>query len=289
MNYQNVTFLFFSSFLSIGHIFASITTEIEKQPNQKITQVPYNVEFDSEKYLQMENYSHIQPDFKEDVLSGGMKETLEICAGKGNALKDILKTQKLKSAYPSIHYTVVENSLENMTSIQKVYKSYSPPKKDNWLGCASKDVVDYLTTNLDKKRNKFDCVFAGFALHVLGKEKFIPTIKGLFDVMKEGGFLYITQHSLSGKTYDEEYIENVRQEKLLPFWVKDRFYSDPITMEKLLEVFGFDVIQCSLYVDTNLTLGCRTQYLGIIAQKVSDFYKEEKVKLYEAATLDSET
>jgi SAM-dependent methyltransferase len=235
--------------------------------------------FDEERYAQVSGYNYIQPDFRNSVLSGP-SEVLEICAGQGQVLGNILERRNASPDSTPLTYTVVENSKTNMEKIKEVFRKSK--RNGDRLYFAQKDLVEFLETNLEGKRNKYDHVFGGFALHIFAPKSFVAIVNGLFDVLKEGGQLYLTQHSFSGERYNDEYIQKVKQGQLLPFWSKDGFSSDPVTMEKLLNAFGFQVIKSGLYQEIygNETT---TKYLGIIAQKNTALYNAEKVRQYNDA------
>jgi phospholipid N-methyltransferase len=244
----------------------------------------YGSTFDQEKYAQIGGYKAIQPEFMDNVLRGPIEaplEVLEICAGQGQVLEAILSQRNSSPEPRPLRYTVVEKNPANAKKIDAIYKK--DDSQGLWVGCARKDLVEFLESNLEQKRGKYEHVFGGFALHIFGAKAFVAVIKGLFEVMKEGGYLYLTQHSYAGKGYDSEYIENVRSGKLLPFWVKGAFWSDPVTMTNLLKAFGFQVIKSGLYRDIHLSNSTETKYLGLMAQKRQNLYDSEKVRQYDAA------
>lgn len=232
-----------------------------------ISEIPV---MDNERYVHL-NYARIQPDFIKDVLtpsSGDKKEILDICSGQGLCFKSLLIEQNKSSAAQGFHYTAVETQESNIRELKTNYTQNSKTK-GNWLGCAQKGVVDYLTHNKEAKKDKFDTVFAGFALHVLTAQDFVQTIDELHNVMKEGSKLYITLNSYSGDAYTSDYIEQFKKGDILPFWANSSSYfsSDPFSMKTVLETFGFEVKKSGLYrqIQDRKSL---TKYLGIIAQKV---------------------
>jgi len=257
-----------------------IASEGEFDPNPKLRTVfsdrgPIH---DEEGYLQMPSYSFIQPNFVQAVLASSGQETLEICAGQGFVLQDILEQQTVSS--PEVCYTVVEYSLQNLELLKQRYLSSRKKGTKTELRCACSDVVSFLNAHVRKNRAKFDLVFGGFALHILYALQYVETLNGLFQVMKEGGRLFLTQHGLRKGKYSQGYVSSVENGSLLPFWSDGKFYSDQHTMATMLQVFGFEIEKIEQYCDTHLESQLSTYYLGIIARKNSALRKVTRIKEY---------
>ncbi len=151
-------------------------------------------------------------------------------------------------------------------------------------------LLNFLAANLDKKRDHFDLAFAGSAFHILAPFEFAKTIDGLFQVMKEGGKLFLIQHANHQGKYHQDYIENVQRGELWPFWVKVgtqlEFYSDPETTKKLLNDFGFEVEHINLYLDNYIRSNISFRYVGAIARKKGLLRNEERVSQYHTRAME---
>lgn len=279
-------------FMTIIPTQAAEKAELQRRPTVNLTTFSPTVPFfDTDGYVQMQGYRFIEPDFIKAVLTlpspnkdpstHNVKrgEVLEICAGQGFTLENTLKAQSSKS--PSINYTAVELSPLNMQALNERFLKNNTEKATK-LKYSQQDIVKFLTTNLEGKKNKFDLVFGGFALHVLSASSYVATLGGLFDVMKEDGKLFLTQHSTLDGEYSDEYLNKVKQGVLIPFWSGKQFYSDPETMTKMLNVFGFEIDTIGLYAEihSNKTI---SRYLGLIARKKSALRNADKVKEYAQA------
>lgn len=244
-------------------------------------------------FLYLRGYAYIQPDFCSAVLNSPQKAVLEVGAGKGYILADILEKQDTKR-HGLIDYTVVELSKKNMDVIKGVFNTYKTQGKKVHLKTANKDMVDFLKD----KNSQYDLVFSGFSLHVLPPMDYITALNNLFMAMKDGGRLFLTQHGASttiGKEieskqyYPQAYLKELKNGNILPFhwkyngsngFTKTFFMSDPISMENLLNAAGFRIETCGLfeevYNEGSIESGI-TRYVGIIARKDSSLATMENM------------
>ena len=144
-----------SLLLSISaNAFSMQRAELPKTPKTVLTAVSSHTPiFDAENYCQMLP-ACIAPEFIGKALTSPPHKILDICAGMGLVLQQILEQQTIDS--PPLDYTVVELFKANMQTLKDMYKKTSKAGVKNRLGCSQKDIVDFLQTNPEKKAKDKD-------------------------------------------------------------------------------------------------------------------------------------
>lgn len=252
------------------------TSHVEK--TYSFTQNPIQ---DAENFIHISSYQHIQPKFRSAVLESPKKAVLDIGSGRGFTIKDILENQEEDNAF-NIDYTAVDTSHESMTILEKIVLEKKKLGKKIDLKTERNSMLDFL----ESKKNKYDLVFAGFSLHVLQPWSYVTTVELLSAAMKKDGLLFLTQHSATIKAetpsdyYPEAYLDQLKKGNIFPFkWSiissrgerRSLFMSDPVSMENLLETYGFKIETCGLFEDCYINGDnvSKIKYVGIVARKYS--------------------
>lgn len=241
----------------------------------KVSTVFKKYERDEQGFMHVPIYSHIQGDFCRAVLEANGACVLDIGAGRGYTLARILEQQDPETGF-LIQYTAVELLKENMEYLKKVFNGFKKTKKIH-LMTACKNMFAFIK----EKKDRFDLVFAGFSLHVLGPLDYFLMLNCIYEAMKCGGKLFMTQQStaptkFTKEYYPPEYLKEFDSGNIFPFSYAIRgetkqeigvFMSDPVSMERLLKAVGFKVDLCGLFEDDVAGTRDCISYLGIIATK----------------------
>lgn len=281
-------FLFSLMYFQTG---IAVETEIDEAYIESLRSIPRpsrlifmggTVERDAEGYIQVPLYPAISDAFLNDVFATRNQtvEILDVFAGDSSALRAVMENPRARN-FP-IRYTVVETQESHINSMKAFFQERTRGDATKWFGSSHKDFLDFCKTNPDQKRNKYDIVYAGFALHILEPVKYVMALNSIQSMLKPGGKLYLTQHSFSGNGYKDNYLKALEDKLVMPFWEDVGtigFSSDVRTMNRVAQDFGFTVVKSELaaFLDSKMTC---TKYLAMILEKPLDGGQRSKINDY---------